>query len=481
MLRNLSEFVSQTGHMTTTISPTRQTATSYQYSERLRRKRRASRLSLWRDGLLSAAWLSVIGGLAFFLASGAMRWSVQTDMLNAFGRFTAIIATTLILIQVVLVSRAPWVERALGHDKAAKLHSSLGEPIFYLLIAHAALLTVGWGAPQGRDFLEQTMYFYNRFPNIALSIAGLALFLIVAVTSVTAVRRRWPYETWHVIHLLTYGAIAMSVPHQFYDGSTFRANQAATWYWIGLYVVAFGSLLAWRVVAPMWRAAKHRLRVSEVERHDDGTVSVTISGRKLDEWDARAGQFFLWRFATADLWLTSHPYSLSAAPDGRTLRITVKPLGDDSAVLSGVRPGTRVMAAGPFGRFSHHARTGEGLVLVGAGIGVTPIRAMLEDPEVMSGPCTVIIRARSVREAPLISELRELAEQRGANFHLLVGPRGSGWSTQEGPESLDALVPDLPTADVFVCGPEAWSGEVARDALECGVPSGAIHVEEYAW
>ena len=450
------------------------------FAEIAERGRRSRQLSLWRDSLLGAAWLVTVAGVAFFLASGAMAWTAPADAVNAIGRVTGLVATALILMQMSLASRAPWIERALGHDKAVRLHGSLGEPVFYLLITHAALLVIGQGSVAGRGILDQTTWYLEHSRDIALSILSLALLLVVGVTSVAAVRRRWPYETWHAIHLFTYAAIALAVPHQFAVGSTFHSG-AALGFWVVVYVVAVGSLLVWRMGMPLYRAARHRLRVTAVDRHDDGTVSVTIGGRNLHDWDARAGQFFIWRFLTPNLWATAHPYSLSSAPDGSALRITVKALGDDSGALRTLRPGVRVIAEGPLGRFHHDSRVGRGLVLIGAGVGITPIRAMLEDERAQRGECTVILRASTYLEAPLLQEIRMLAAQRGAALYEVIGPRGEGWSTQDGPASLSQIVPNLGSCDVFVCGPEAWSARVKADARRHGVPKTAIHAEEFAW
>jgi predicted ferric reductase len=467
--------------MTTTSLGAREMERRLGFSEHAVRGRRARHLSLWRDSLLGAAWLVTVAGVAFFFASGAMAWTAPVDAVNAMGRLAGLVATALILVQMSLASRAPWIERALGHDKALKIHGSLGEPVFYLLVSHAALLVVGQGSLAGRGVLDQTAWYLAHSRDIALSILSLALLLIVGVTSVAAVRRRWPYETWHAIHLFTYAAIALAVPHQFGAGSTFSSSTPAKVFWIALYVIATGSLVIWRMWMPLYRAARHRLRVMRVERHDDGTVSVTIGGRNLRYWNARAGQFFIWRFLTPELWATAHPYSLSAAPDGRSLRITVKPLGDDSLALRRLRPGVRVVAEGPLGRFHHDSRVGRGLVLIGAGVGITPLRAMLEDERARRGECTVILRASTHLEAPLLDEIRQLAVTQGATLYEVIGPRGRGWSTPDGPQSLSQIVPRLSTCDVFVCGPEKWSARVKADARHHGVPDEAIHAEEFAW
>ena len=100
----------------------------------------------------------------------------------------------------------------------------------------------------------------------------------------------------------------------------------------------------------------HRLRVERVVEEAPGVVSLEIGGERLHRLRAQAGQFFTWRFLTRDRWWEAHPFSLSAAPDGRRLRITVKGLGDYTASLRAIPPGTRVIAEGPFGSFTAAAR-----------------------------------------------------------------------------------------------------------------------------
>jgi len=300
------------------------------------------------------------------------------------------------------------------------------------------------------------------------------------LTSVTAARRRWPYETWHAIHLLAYIAIALSVPHQFTDGATFIVSRPATWFWIALYTIAFGSLLIWRVIVPVRRVFRNRLTVSRVDRHKDGSVSVIMTGHGVDRLQARSGQFILWRFWTRDLWMTANPYSLSASPVAHAMRITVKPRGDHSAALAHLRPGTRVSVAGPYGVFHHGARVGKGLVLAGAGIGITPVRALLEtaDP---AERVTVIVRARSEAEAPLLDEIRALCGARGAELYEFYGRRGNGWAPAGFGGTLRDLMPGIEHADLFVCGPVDWADAMAADAVASGMSMAAVHREKFDW
>ena len=439
--------------------------------------RRTSRRGWWRDGLEASVYLVAAVGVALFVASGGLLVTEPIDPLYGVGRAAGIVAAVLVLTQITLISRAPFVERAIGHDRAAAVHMRLGKVAFILMLVHVALITIMSASFDGRSLLEQTTAFWELGWFMVAAQAGLGLFTIAVATSLVIVRSRWRYERWHAVHLLMYLAIAAVVPHQFLEGSTFRDGGAAWWFWLVLYTLAVGSFLAYRVVRPLALLARHDLRVAAVEPLPDGSTSVVMEGRALDRLGARAGQFLLWRFLDRDRWTQAHPYSLSRVPTAGTMRITVKPSGDASAALKDLAVGTRVLAEGPLGIFSDVARTAPGAVLVAAGIGVTPVRAMLEDAP---DPCAVILRVRSRAEAPLLDEVEALAAERGVDLHVIEGPRGRGWSTAAG-ETLAALVPDVAARDVYVCGPVPWADAVAADARAAGVPEDAIHRERFGW
>src|SRR5204863_97998 len=139
-------------------------------------------------------------------------------------------------------------------------------------------------------------------------------------------------------------------------------------YWRILALVALATL-AWRVLAPLVSALRHRLKVVEVIAEGPGATSLRIAGRKLDRLHAVPGQFFIWRFLAAGHWWSAHPFSLSAAPDGATFRITAKSVGDHTYRMRTIPVGTRVVTEGPFGDFTERSRRREKVLLVAGGIG----------------------------------------------------------------------------------------------------------------
>ncbi|MFD0758452.1 hypothetical protein [Arthrobacter ulcerisalmonis] len=178
--------------------------------------------------------------------------------------------------------------------------------------------------------------------------------------------------------MITYAAVGMAIPHQFSVGGLFAEGTWQHGYWAGLCSTTGLALLCFRVALPLVATYRHQLRVVRVEAVAPGVVSIVMKGRALDKLSGAGGRFFIWRFLAPGMWWHPHPFSLSAEPvvhatDGiGTLRITVRNLGSGSAQLIRLHAGTRVAVAGPYGLFGTAARTRDKVVLIGAGIGITP-------------------------------------------------------------------------------------------------------------
>jgi hypothetical protein len=268
------------------------------------------------------------------------------------------------------------------------------------MVAHVGLIT--WGYAAGRiGATPGTLWTLTwDYPGMLLAVAGTLFLFLVVATSFRAARRRLRYESWHLLHLYAYLGAGLALPHQLWTGRELLASPAATAYWWTLWGLAAGAVLVWRVALPLWRSARHRLRVTSVVRESADVISVYLTGHRLDRLRAEPGQFFQWRFLGRSGWTRANPYSLSAAPDGRSLRITVKALGDSSTSLATVRPGTRVLVEGPYGRLSPRARTRRKVALFGAGVGITPIRALAEGLAYSPGDAVLLHRFTRDRFGP---------------------------------------------------------------------------------
>jgi ferredoxin-NADP reductase len=164
-------------------------------------------------------------------------------------------------------------------------------------------------------------------------------------------------------------------------------------------------VLVFRLGLPGWRSAYHRLRVLAVVPEAPGVVSVLIRGHRLDRLPARAGQFFLWRFLDGPGWTRANPYSLSAQPSRDQLRLTVQAVGDGSNRVSRLKPGTRVLIEGPYGALTSERRRNRRVLLIAAGVGITPMRALLEEFTTTTARrrCSTGSPSRTVRCSPTSS------------------------------------------------------------------------------
>ena len=429
-----------------------------------RRPKAVARIGLY--GLL-AANAAVVAVLFVQAGFGA-------NALVVLGRLTGLYAALLMAFQLLLVARLPWLDRRIGMDRLTLWHRRVGFGLLWTLLGHAVFITFGYAEMSSMDPVDQLVDLAETVEGVLRAVVALVLILVVGAVSARRARRRLAYETWHFVHLYTYVAVVLAFTHQVAVGSTFTASAAATAYWYGLWGAALTAVFAGRLVLPLWRNWRHRLRVTAVVPESDDVVSVYITGRDLDRLPARAGQFFLWRFLTKDRWWQANPFSLSAAPDGRTLRLTAKAAGDGSAALRHLRPGTRVFAEGPYGAFTTLHRTRPDALLIAGGVGVTPIRALLEE---LHGHAVVLYRVNTETDAVLHDELRELALAKGAELHLVTGPPVPD---RLAPGELSRLVPDLTDRDVYVCGPPGMTTAVLRGLRELGVPKQQIHYERFS-
>jgi len=324
--------------------------------------------------------------------------------------------------------------------------------------------------------MVKTFFALAGVPASLLGICAATIVVVVAAVSARAVRRRLRYETWHGVHLLLYLALGLAFVHQLLETTTFSSSVLAKTYWWLLWLFAFGALVTGRIVLPLWRNACHRFQVAVVVPESGDVVSVYVTGRRLEKFPARAGQFCIWRFPGHNHWWQANPFSLSAAPDGQSLRLTAKAAGTTSAGLRHVPVGSRVFVEGPYGAFTSVHRTRPGALLIAGGVGITPVRALLEEEQ--ADDVVVLYRVRTEDDAVLAAEVRALVADRGGRLHLLTGRTGEGARPFE-PDSLRALVPDITERDVYVCGPPAMTSAVLGSLRQLKVPGRQVHSERF--
>jgi predicted ferric reductase len=329
---------------------------------------------------LVLVWLFVMNvGLIivfWWTTSGSQPPASSGEALNAIGRVTALVGTYLVLVQLLLLARVPWLEQAFGMERLLVFHRWNAYASLGLISAHVAFQTAGYASINGLGFFDQLGDFIAHYDGLLGAVIAFALLIGVTGLSVGVVRRLLAYQTWYFIHLYVYIAVALAFAHQLATGVDFISNSAFQAYWWALYAVVVGCLLYFRLLQPLLRLRRHRFRVERIEREATGSVSIYISGRELRAFTFQPGQFAIWRFLDGRRWWEAHPFTLSTLPNDRRLRLTVKASGDFSSRISSLRRGTPVLVEGPFGHFTADAAAASKVLLIAGGIGVTPLRAL---------------------------------------------------------------------------------------------------------
>ena len=441
-----------------------------------------------QDFIEILAWFSVIAVTAMFLIDGGLKSITDvTAIVSAIDRLTALVATNLLLIDILLIARIPWIDHYYGHDRATTAHKKLGKPILYLVLAHFIASVVQYAMVANVDVITEFISLLS-IGDIVLATASLVLMILVVVTSLNFARKAITYEAWYLVHVFAYGAVLLAIPHQFSMGTDIAGHKVAQVYWVAFYLFVLVNVVWYRIARPIIRGIRHSLKVSSVVRESSDSVSIYLTGKNVAKLGGAAGQFYLVRIMNARDWWRPHPFSISAAPNSSFVRFTVADRGDDTKLMQSLKPGTPILLEGPYGVFTEERRTKEKVVLMAAGIGIPPIRALAEQMAGRPHDVTIVYRLRNQEDAALLEETRELARRRGFRLIELEGRRGVGTSWMNADDSgmsdlerLKDLVPDIKDSDIYICGPTPWTKAVEKTVRAAGVEQHQIHAEEFAW
>jgi predicted ferric reductase len=430
----------------------------------------------WRTFVGLAAAVVVVAVLASWLANlpkGAGGVATAIGQLTGFGCSLAA------LLAVLLMARIPVVTNVVGSDRAVRWHRWAAVATVALLAVHIAATVIGYAAADKAGIAHEVSTLVTTYPWMLAATVAAVLFFGVTALSVQRARRRMRYETWLFAHWYVYPAMFLAFGHEITDGASFVHATTPTLAWTWLHLVVACAVGWYRVALPAWQIATHPLVVDEVRREGKAAVSLTLSGPRLDDYQAAAGQHVRVRFLTRNGWWQSHPFSFSAVPTSNEWRVTIAGSGDHTRRLQRVRPDTRAVVSGVYGHLSPARRRSDGVLLIGGGSGITPLRALLEAFPAGTD-VHVVYRARGPEDLMLKSELDDLAAERGGEVDYLLGrrhvdPRRDVTSAGY----LRQLVPDAPARDAYVCGRSGFVDAVVGSLRANGVPAQRIHTERF--
>ena len=396
------------------------------------------------------------------------------------------IGLALMTVELALVSRSDGAASAFGEDALLQFHREIGISALVLVTLHPILLIassvysanilVPWGG--------------TPWP-IVMGIAAFVAVLLVVGLSLMRRRLGTPYELWQGTHgILSITLIVISGIH-IYSVGRFSTIPAMQVLWV-VYIATFvGMFLRYRLVRP-WKLQQRPWEV--VENRPELGNSYTVRLRPVGHYGFtfEPGQFGWVGFGRSAYAMTMHPISLSSngdiPMDNGEIAFTIKELGDwSSQVVPNVKPGDRAWVDGPHGVFSMDREEGAGYALIGGGVGITPLHAMLLAMEERGDvrPVVVFYGANDEGDLTFNDELIDLeARMPTLTIVRVLATPSDAWTGERGFISADVLRRYLPGKlsahfQYFICGPTPLMDAMEKALPEIGVPVDRIHTERF--
>lgn len=394
---------------------------------------------------------------------------------------TGVLAIGLMSLAVILAARPVLFETPLGGlDKFYRLHKWLGVGAFAFSIAHwlirmgpSWITTLGWfELPARPPRAVQGPAEFNLFRDLREVAAhtGEWAFYLLAILVVLALWKRFPYKYFFKTHKLMPAVYLLLVFH------TFILMDLAYWTKpIGPVLAALligGSVAA--LISLFQRIGYSRKasgKVAKVTLYDNDVLDVSV--RLETAWRGHdAGQFAFVNFDDPE---DAHPFTISSAwLDDGLLTFTIKGLGDYTRTLaSSLYVGQGVVVEGPYGRFNFF-NDNRRQIWIGGGVGITPFIARLKALAQQGAAEPVdLFYATAAPEQAFIANIRQLAEQAGVRFHLLVESKDGRLTL----DRLEASAPHWRETDVWFCGPLEFGRAMRNPMIARGLPPSQFHQE----
>ncbi len=287
----------------------------------------------------------------------------------------------------------------------------------------------------------------------------------------SAFRRRLkiPYEWWHLTHALIASlAVLCALIHVYMVGND-SASKAMRVLWAFYVLVLFGLAVRYRIVRPLtiWRRPWEV--VENIKEHGNARTWLNMGKTPFH--------------------FEQHPISISTSAENGwngEIGFTIKALGDWSdSVVPAMKPGTRMWIDGPHGVFSADREQGPGYVLIGGGIGITPLHSMCETLAMREDkrPVLLFYGSRDYDDLTFREEFEELSKKMTLKVIYVLENPGAGWTGEKGYVTADVLRRHLPRQykrfQYFICGPTPLMDTMERVLPEIGVPPEFVHTERF--
>jgi predicted ferric reductase len=390
------------------------------------------------------------------------------------------VGLTQIGLQFLLIARFKRLTAPYGIDIILRYHRQIAVVAVVLILLHPTIIVID--NPTRLALLNP---FGGNWAS-RMALISVAALLFIIVTSLLRERLRLNYERWRLWHILL-GVLAIVTAQAHVSMAGLYTNtlwkQAV---WVVMALVMVGLVVYLRVLKPMWQRSFH-WTVAAVREDRGDTYILALEAATHPGFRFEPGQFAWIKLASSPFTLEEHPFSFasSALRDDR-VEFGIKALGDFTASIASVEPGTRAYVDGPHGAFSMDRYAAAGYVFVAGGIGITPFMSMLHTMADRGDgrPVTLLYADKTWDDVAFRDELAALRERLRLDIVYVLEEPPADWDGEAGLITDELLERRLPKDDLeryfMICGPPVMMDIVQDSLRERGIAQDHIQLERFA-
>jgi len=384
-------------------------------------------------------------------------------------------------VQFILTARFKGLSAVVGMDSMLQFHRQMGIIAFTFVLAHPIILflynpvTISFLDP-GVNFLRATF----------LSLSLVALFL-VALLPLFRKALKISYQWWRLTHGIFASIILIvGLAHILMVGR-YVSSLWQQGMWIVLIGISLYLLAHTRIVKPLL-AARRPWEVKSVTTEKPDVWTILLEANEHNGLKFLPGQCIWMSLGAKPFSLEQHPFTIaSSAESHKELAITIKALGDFTQSIGEIKPGTKALLEGPYGKFTYNPDYPEPTAFIVGGIGITPAISNLRTMRDRKDKRELLLLYGSVDYESILfaDELKELTQSLNLKVVHVLDKVADGFVGEQGPINAARIRKHLGkkhSAERFhyyICGPEPMMDSIESTLLKMGVARSQINTERF--
>ena len=350
-----------------------------------------------------------------------------------------------------------------GMDKAYVAHKWLGICSVGLVITHLIILQ----AARARGIISNHLTELGQ-----LGMPSLMLFVVLILVALIA--RSIRFEVWKTIHKFFFLPYLIGLFH-YYHSSTFSPlGLSAFSVWMDILNIVGVAAAVYSIFLYERVAFGFKYQVTSAQIVAKRTLEIT--GKALDKpLVYKPGQFTFLKVPRGEARFSSHPFTISSAPRGDVVQLTIKGAGDHTArLMDTLKVDDEFALTKPHGMFDF-TTGGNNQIWIAGGIGITPFRSFCQ-AGVPEGFSVDLFYSFKGDDGAYTDELKQLARE-NLRVHLVDSTEQGRLTVAKIQETVSAEKP----FDVYFCGPKPMRNSIRENLKKSPIQVRGFHYEEFGF